>query len=92
MYFGIGQRNSENDEALNQFQKFPLLCKLVFDNDDHQCILGAFMKMCCEVLLPSAHEHLLSGVQNFAKKGLFEIGLPKIFAESWCGILKKKKI
>ncbi len=36
MYFGIGQRRSENDEALNQFQKFPLQCKLVFDNDNHQ--------------------------------------------------------
>ncbi len=49
------------------------------------------MKMCCEVLLPSAHEHLLSGVQKFAKNDLFEIGLPKILAESWCGILKKEK-
>ena len=50
------------------------------------------MKMCCEVLLPSAHEHLLSGVQKFAKNDLFEIGLPKILAESWRGILKKEKI
>ncbi len=91
MYFGIGQRSSENDEALNQFQKFCLQCKLVFDNDDHQCILGAFMKMCCEVLLPSAHEHLLSGVPEFAKNGLFEIGIPEILAESWCGVLKKEK-
>ncbi len=88
MYCGIGQRSSENDEALNQFQKFPLQCKLVFDIDDHQCILGAFMKICCEVLLPSAHECLLSRVPKFAKKRLLEIGLPMISAESLCGILK----
>ncbi len=92
MYFGIGQRSSEDDEVLNQFQKFPLQCKLVFDNDDYQCILGAFMKMCCEVLLPSAREHLLSSVQKFAKNGLFEIVLPKFLAESQCGILKKEKM
>ncbi len=66
MYFGIDQRSSENDEDLNRFQKFLLKCKLVFDNDDHQCIFGVFMKMCCELLLPSAHEHLLSSVQKLA--------------------------
>ncbi len=91
MYFGVGQRSSENDEALNQLQKFPLQCKLVFDNDDHQCNLGAFIKMCCEVLLPSAHEHLLSGVPKYAKNGQFEVILPKFLAEFRCGILKKEK-
>ncbi len=82
MYFGIGQRSSEDEEALNQFQKFPLQCKIVFDKDDHQRILGAFMKMCCEVLLPSALEHLLSGVPKYAKNGQFEIALPKLLAQS----------
>ncbi len=91
MYFGVGQRSSENDEALNQLQKFPLQCKIVFDNDDHQCVLGAFMKMCCEVLLPSAHKHLLKGVPQYAKRGQIEILLPKLLAETRCGILKKKK-
>ncbi len=50
------------------------------------------MKMYCEVLLPSAHEHLLSNVPKYAKNGPFEIGLPKILAESWCGILKNEKL
>ncbi len=49
------------------------------------------MKMCCEVLLPSAHEHLLRGVPKFAKNCLLEILLPKIVAKSCCGILKKEK-
>ncbi len=71
--FCIGQKSSENDEALNQFQKFPLKCKLVFDNDDRQCILGAFMKMCCDMLLPSAHKQLLSSVPKFAQNCLLEI-------------------
>ncbi len=92
MYFGIGQRSSENDAALNRFQKYPLQCKLVFDNDDHQCILGAFMKMHCEVLLSSGHNNLLSVVPKIAKNCLLEIGLLKILAESWCGILKKEKM
>ncbi len=48
------------------------------------------MKMCCEVLLLSAHEHLLSGVPKFSY-GLLEIGLPKILFESQCGILNKEK-
>ncbi len=50
------------------------------------------MKMCCDVLLPSAHEQLLSSVPKFAKNCLLEIGLPKILDESWCGILKKEKM
>ncbi len=50
------------------------------------------MEMCCEVLLPSAHEHLLIGVPKYAKNGQFEIGLPKILAEAQCGILKKEKM
>ncbi len=47
--------------------------------------------MCYEVFHLSAHDQLLSGVPKFSKKGLLEIGLPKILAESWCGILKKEK-
>ncbi len=47
--------------------------------------------MCREVLLPSAHEHLLSGVPKYAKNGQFEVVLPKILAESWCCILKREK-
>ncbi len=91
MYFGIGHRSSEN-EALIQFQKFPLQFKLVFNNNDHQCILGAFMEMCCEVLHSLAHEQLLNDFPKFAKNCLLEIGLPKILAESQSGILKKEKI
>ncbi len=50
------------------------------------------MKMCFEVLLLSAHEQLLSGFNKFAKNCLLKIGLLKILAESWCGILKKEKM
>ncbi len=49
------------------------------------------MKMCCEVLLPSAHEHLLNSVPKFAKNGQFEVVLPKFLAECRCGILKREK-
>ncbi len=53
VFFRVGQQNTDSDEQLNQYQQFPLHCKMIFDNDEHQCIFGAFMKMCCEVLIPS---------------------------------------
>ncbi len=40
------------------------------------------------MLLQSVHEHLLSGFPKLADNSLLEIGIPKILAESWCGILK----
>ncbi len=59
MYFGVGQRNADNDEHLNQYQRFLLNCKIVFENDDHQCILGVFMMMHCEVFIPSGQDTLM---------------------------------
>ncbi len=48
------------------------------------------MKMCFEVLLLSAHDHLLNDIPNLEKNCL-ELGLSKILAESRCGILKEEQ-
>ncbi len=67
IYFGVCQRNTDNDEQLNQYQQFPLQCKLIFDNIEHQCILGAFMKLCCEVLTMSGRDTLMKYIGNHKK-------------------------
>ncbi len=41
IHFRVGQRNTGNDEHLNQYQRFPLQDKMIFENNEHQCMLGA---------------------------------------------------
>ncbi len=53
---------------MDQLANIPLHCKLVFDNDKHQCILGAFMKMCGEVLIPSAFDSLMHYISEHKNK------------------------
>ncbi len=64
IYFGVGQRNTDNEQQLNQYQRFPLQCKLMFDNKEHQCMLGAFMKVFCEVLTTSGQDILMKYICN----------------------------
>ncbi len=91
IYFGVGQRNTDNDENLNQYQQFPLQCKMIFDNDDHQCVLGAFMKMCCEVLTTSGRDSLMKYICNHKKFDTNEYDLSKMLNDARCGILKKEE-
>ena len=91
IYFGVGQRNTDNDEELNQYQQFPLHCKMIFDNDEHQCVLGAFMKMCCEVLTTSGRDCLMKYIYNHKKRITNEYDLSKMLNDARCGILKKEK-
>ncbi len=85
--FGVGQRKVKDDEHYNHFWKFPLHCKLVYDNDYYQCILGVFNKMCCEVLIPSEHEKFMKGDISVEEKCVLEFCLAKILVESRCSIL-----
>ncbi len=64
MHFGVGQRNMDNNDYLKPFQWLSLQCKLVFENNEHQCILGVFVKMCCEVLLPSECNRLMKCIKK----------------------------
>ncbi len=38
IYFGVGQRNTDNVEQLNQYQQFPLQCRMVIHIDEHQLV------------------------------------------------------
>ncbi len=90
-YFCFVQRKTDNDEQLNQYRWFPLQCKLVFENNEHQCILGAFMKMCCEVLVPSWQDTLMKFIKNCTRHHTRESEMSKMLEDSRCGLLKKEQ-
>ncbi len=51
MYFGVGHQLINSNTTVDQLANNTLQCKVVFDNDYHQCILGAFMNMYGEVYI-----------------------------------------
>ncbi len=91
MYFGVGQRNTGKDEYLIQLQQFPLQCKPVFENNEHQCIVGAFIKMRYEVLISSGLDTLIKYIQKRMGHHSIEFDMSKTLNESKCGILIKQK-
>ncbi len=92
MHFWVGQMTSEKNENLNQFQKFPLQCKLVFDNDDHQWILGAFMKLFYEVSISSECDSLMKNVTCHKGENLLKFVLSKIWMNEGCILVKEQNI
>ncbi len=79
-----------DETSLDQLIKFRLCCKLVFDNDDHLYIPGAFMKMCCEVLIPSECDVLMKTITSCKKQKLMEADLSKMSADCSCGNIVKE--
>lgn len=53
---------------MDQLANILFQCKVVFDNNKHQCNLGAFIKMCSEVLIPFAFETLMHFVRGRKNK------------------------
>ncbi len=68
MYFGVGHQLIDDNTNVDQLANIPLHCKLVFDNEEHQCILGAFMKMCGEVLILSEFDSLMHYISECKNK------------------------
>ncbi len=50
IYFGIGKKLSSEKNLLKSEKE--VLSASVFRNDDQQCIIGSFVKMCSSILLP----------------------------------------
>ncbi len=54
-------------------------------------MLGAFMKMCCEVLTTSDQDTLMKHILNCKKSDTNEYDLVQMLSDSRCGILKKEE-
>ena len=90
MYFGVGHRLIDGNTTVEQLAKIPLKCKIVFDNDEHQCILGSFIKMCGEVLSPSAFDNLMHYVGKCKNKVILTHDLIDALNACGCGVLVKE--
>ncbi len=91
MYFVVGQQNTYYDEQLNQYEQFPFQYKNGFESNEHQCILDAFMKMCCEILSLSGQDTLMKYFQKGKKHCTSQFDITKMLSDSRCGIFKKEQ-